>query len=324
MGGSSEYDWDNFSMIDQTNRAVKTRRCQSGGSGELGDGLQGNRVDELEVVDGKISRGVAEKMGFCGVEINCGRLFTGLDEISGGGEGALDAWSVGAVFWSKFTISGRKGEPVGFADGRVADNFDRNVQIADHTINEGELLEVFFAKNGTVGLEDVEQFQDDGENALEMPGAGGSAEVFGEAGFCDENGAIGEIEFVGMGDEGEIDAFGFAGGEVIFKSLGVVKEVPGAVELDWIHENRDRGRAPGADFFTRRMEQGEVSFVERSHCRDEGEGTRSGRKRFPNRGNIVAAADHRGQSCALRLFFSSLVLAKLGEEAISGLLVFNR
>ena len=157
-----------------------------------------------------------------------------------------------------------------------------------------------------------------------MPGAGGSAEVFGEAGFCDENGAIGEIEFAGIGDEGEIDACGFAGSEGIFKILRVVKEVPGAVELDWIHENRDRGRALGADFFTRRMEQGEVSLVERSHCRDEGEGTRSGRKSFPNRGNIVAAADHRGQSCALWLFFSSLVLVKLGEESISGLLVFHR
>jgi len=311
-------------MIDQTNRAVKTRRCQSGGSGEFGEGLQGNRVDELEVVDGEISRGVAEKVGFCGVEINRGRLFAGLDEISRRGKSALDARSIGAVFWSKVAISGRKGEPVGFADGRVANNFDGHIEVADHAINEGELLEVFFAKNGTVGLEDVEQFQDDGENTLEMPGAGGSAEVFGEAGFCDENGAIREIEFVGIGDEGEIDAFGFAGSEVIFKILGVVKEVPGAVELDWIHENRDRDRAPMADFFTRRMEQGEVSLVERSHCRDEDEGTRSGRKRFPNRGNIVAAADHREQSCALGLFFSSLVLAKLGEESISGLLVFHR
>ena len=311
-------------MIDQTNRVVKARCRQSGGGGELGDGLQGNRVDELEVVEGEISQGVAKKMGFCGIEIDRGRLFAGLDEISGCGKSALDARSVGAVFWSKFTISGRKGEPVGFADGRVADNFDRNVQITDHASDEGELLEIFFAENGTVGLEDVEQFQDDGENAVEMPGAGGSAEVFGEERFRDENGAIGEIEFVGIGDECEIDAFGLAGGEVIFKSFGVVKEVFGAVELDWIYENRDRDRAPGADFFTRCTEEGEVSLVERTHRRDEGEGTRNGRKCFPNRGNIVAAADHRGQSCALGLFFSSLVLANWGEEPISCLSVFYR
>ena len=310
-------------MIDQTNRVVKAGCRQSGGSGELGDGLQGNRVDEFEVVDGEISRGVAKKMGFCGVEINRGRLFAGLEEISGCGKSALDARSVGAVFWSKFAISGRKGEPVGFADGRVPDNFDWNVQIADHTVDQGELLEIFFAENGTVGLEDVEQFQDDDENAVEMPGAAGSAEVFGEEGFRDKNGAIGEIEFVGIGGESQIDAFGFAGGEVIFKSFGVVKKVLGAVELDWIYENRDRDRAPGADFFTRRTEQGEVSLVERSHRRDEGEGTRSGRKYFPNRGNIVAAADHRGQSCALGLFFSSLVLAKWGEEPISCPSVFT-
>ncbi len=311
-------------MIDQTNRVVKARCRQSGGGGELGDGLQGDRVDELEVVEGEISRGVPKKMGFCGIEIDRGRLFAGLDEISGCGKSALDARSVGAVFWSKFTISGRKGEPVRFADGRVADNFDRNVQITDHAIDEGELLEIFFAENGTVGLEDVEQFQDDGENAVEMPWAGGSAEVFGEERFRDENGAIGEIQFVGIGDEGQIDAFGLAGGEVIFKSFGVVKEVLGAVELDWIDENRDRDRALGADFFTRRTEQGEVSLVESSHRRDEGEGTRSGRKCFPNRGNIVAAANHRGQSCALGLFFSSLVLAKWGEEPISCLSVFYR
>jgi len=311
-------------MIDQTNLAVKTRCRQSGGFGELGDGLQGDRVDKLEVVEGEVSRGIAKKMGFCGVEINRGRLFAGRNEILGCGKSALDARSVGAVFWSKFTISGRKGEPVGFADGRVADNFDRNVQIADHAIDEGELLKIFFSENGTVGLEDVEQFQDDGENAVEMPGAGGSAEVFGEEGFRDENGAIGEIEFVGIGDKAEIDAFGFAGCEVVLKSFGVIKEVLGAVELDWIDENRDRDRAPGADFCTRRTEQGEVSLVERSHCRDEREGTRSGRKSFPNRGNIVVAADHRGQSCGLGLFFSSLVLAKWGEEPISCSPVFYR
>jgi hypothetical protein len=38
----------------------------------------------------------------------------------------------------------------------------------------------------------------------------------------------------------------------------------------------------------------------------------------------VVAADHRGQSCGLGLFFSSLVLAKWGEEPISCSSVFYR
>ena len=311
-------------MIDQTNRAVKTRRCQSGGGGELGDGLQGRGVDELEVIDAEISRSVFEKVGFCRGEIDVGGLLAGLDEVSGGGEGALDARGVGVVVGNEFAIAGGEGEAVVLADGRMTNNFDWHIEIADHAIDEGELLEVFFAENSAVGLEDVEQFQNHGEDAIEMPGAGGTAEVFGEEGFRDEDGAVGEVEFAGIGDKGEIDTFGVAGGEVVFKSFGVIKEVLGAVELDWIDENRDRDRAPGADFFTRRTEQGEVSLVERSHCRDEGEGTRSGRKRFPNRGNIVVAADHRGQSCALGLFFSSLVLAKWGEEPISCSSVFYR
>ncbi len=311
-------------MIDQTNRAVKTRRCQSGGGGELGDGLQGRGVNELEVIDAEISRSVFEKVGFCRIEIDGGGLLAGLDEVSGGGEGVLDARGVGVVVGNEFAIAGGEGEAVVLADGRMTNNFDWHIEIADHAIDEGELLEVFFAENSAVGLEDVEQFQNHGEDAIEMPGAGGTAEVFGEEGFCDEDGAVGEVEFAGIGDKGEIDTFGFAGGEVVFKSFGVIKEVLGAVELDWIDENRDRDRAPGADFFTRRTEQGEVSLVERSHCRDEGEGTRSGRKRLPNRGNIVVAADHRGQSCALGLFFSSLVLAKWGEEPISCSSVFYR
>lgn len=311
-------------MIDQTNRAVKTRRCQSGGGGELGDGLQGRGVDKLEVIDAEISRSVFEKVGFCRGEIDVGGLLAGLDEVSGGGEGALDARGVGVVVGNEFAIAGGEGEAVVLADGRMTNNFDWHIEIADHAIDEGELLEVFFAENSAVGLEDVEQFQNHGEDAIEMPGAGGAAEVFGEEGFRDEDGAVGEVEFAGIGDKGEIDTFGFAGGEVVFKSFGVIKEVLGAVELDWIDENRDRDRAPGADFFTRRTEQGEVPLVERSHCRDEGEGTRSGRKRFSNRGNIVVAADHRGQSCALGLFFSSLVLAKWGEEPISCSSVFYR
>ena len=123
-----------------------TGGCQSGGGGELGDGLQGRGVDELEVIDAEISRSVFEKVGFYRGEIDGGGLLAGLDEVSGGGEGALDARGVGVVVGNEFAIAGGEGEAVVLADGRMTNNFDWYIEIADHAIDEGELLEVFFAE----------------------------------------------------------------------------------------------------------------------------------------------------------------------------------
>ena len=80
-----------------------------------------------------------------------------------------------------------------------------------------------------------------------MPRSGRSAEVFGEAGLGDEGGVVWGIKAGSLGDEGEIDAFLFAEGQVIFERLGIILEILGAVKLDGIDENGDGNRSAGSD-----------------------------------------------------------------------------
>ena len=53
--------------------------------------------------------------------------------------------------------------------------------VAHEAADDAELLGVFFAEDGDVGLDDLEEFGDDGADAVEVAGAGGSAEGLGEA-----------------------------------------------------------------------------------------------------------------------------------------------
>jgi len=87
------------------------------------------------------------------------------------------------------------------------------------------LLEVFLAKDGEVGLEDVQEFEDDGEDAIEMTWARGSAKVLREQVFPNEDGVIFLVESFFLRGEGEIDSFGFAEGEIVLDGLRVIFKV---------------------------------------------------------------------------------------------------
>jgi len=153
---------------------------------------------------------------------------------------------------------------------------DGDGEVADHAADDGELLVVFFAEDGVVGLEEVEEFEDDGADAIEVTGASGSAETFAEEGFGDGDGVVGSVEVVGGGGEEGIDAFGFGDGDVCIPGARVGGEVGGAVELKWVDEETEEDGAVGADEAAGFAKEGDVPGMEGTHGGDERGGFRPG------------------------------------------------
>jgi len=107
----------------------------------------------------------------------------------------------------------------------VTNDFYRDIEVSDHALDEGELLEVFLSKDGEVRADDVEKLKDDGEDAIEMTWARGSAKVLREQVFPNEDGVIFLVESFFLRGEGEIDSFGFAEGEIVLDGLRVIFQV---------------------------------------------------------------------------------------------------
>jgi len=279
-------------VVDEANGTVEASGREGDGGGDFGDGLEGLGVDEFKVVDFETGEGFLEEMVAGGVEVDGRRLLSVLSEIAGGEEGAANSGGVGAVFGGELSVAGGEGESIGFTNGGVADDFDGDIEIAHHAPDEGELLEVLVSEEGDVGLEEIEEFQDDGEDAIEVTWAGGSAEVSGEERFGDESGVIGGVKVWNLRDEGEIDSFLFAEGEVVFERLGIISEILGAVELDGIDENGDGDRSAGADVPAGGPDELKVSFMQGSHGGNQGEGPGGGLEGLVERGDVREAGDH--------------------------------
>ena len=80
-------------------------------------------------------------------------------------------------------------EAVGLADDGADDDGCRQAKVADHAAEDGDLRGVFLAEEGEVGFGGDEQFGDDGGDAAEVAGAGGSVEAAAEGFDVDEGGA---------------------------------------------------------------------------------------------------------------------------------------
>lgn len=144
----------------------------------------------------------------------------------------------------------------------MGENFDREIEIANHAPDDGQLLVVFFAKNGGTRLDQVEELEDDEANAVEMAGAGGSAEGFRKRGFADAEGVAEKVEAGRGWGEDEIHAFLATLFKVGLDRAGVGGEVTEAVELGWIDKDRNRDAASGADELAGVANECEVAVVE--------------------------------------------------------------
>ena len=138
--------------------------------------------------------------------------------------------------------------------------------VAHEAADDAELLGVFFAEDGDVGLDDLEEFGDDGADAVEVAGAGGSAEGLGEGGFGDADAGVGGVHFGGGGVEDDVYAFGDAAGAVGGEGAGVGGVVFVGAELGGVDEDGDDD---DVGVFFGEADEGEVAFVEVAHGGDE-------------------------------------------------------
>jgi hypothetical protein len=57
---------------------------------------------------------------------------------------------------------------------------DRDIEITHHATNDGQLLEVLFAKDGGIRSNEVEELGYNRANTIEMPWAAGATEDLGQ------------------------------------------------------------------------------------------------------------------------------------------------
>lgn len=263
----------NINVINQAHFSVKACRSKNDGLRDLRNGLQGFRVDKLKVIDGEVLRSVGEEVVFGAPQIDGRILFSGERQVAGCRECPLDSWRVFAVLRSQADVSGGKGEAIGFPNRWVAHDFDGDVQIANHPLDEGDLLKVLISKNSVGGLEKIEELQDNGEDSIEMTRAARTAQVFGEKRFGDEDRVIGMVEEFFFRSEGEIDSFLFAEREIGLQWSRILGQISDSIELNRVDEDRDRDSSSGADQLAGSTDQSQMSLVKRPHGGDQSEGS---------------------------------------------------
>ena len=73
-----------------------------------------------------------------------------------------------AFFLCQVDVARAFGQSVGFSNDRHRDDLDGEVQILDHSPDDGHLLPVLLAKVRIVRLNDVKQLTDNGGNAAKV------------------------------------------------------------------------------------------------------------------------------------------------------------
>lgn len=91
-----------------------------------------------------------------------------------------------SFFIRQINIARTHGEAVGLANDGTGDDFDGKILVADHFSDDGDLGGVFLSEEGDAGLNEMEEFGNDGGDAAEVAGAGFAIEAVAEAFNGDE------------------------------------------------------------------------------------------------------------------------------------------
>lgn len=165
-------------MIDEADLAIEDGGGHDGRALDASDRFESLGIDHFQVVDSE-EWGILEMLSGRGEERG-GVAFSAAEEGAGGLECAMDSGSIRPVFGEESHIAGGHRQAIVLADRRVRDDVDGEIEVADHPANDGELLNIFFAEYGRIGLEEIEEFEYDCADAVEMSGASRTAELPGE------------------------------------------------------------------------------------------------------------------------------------------------
>ena len=110
-----------------------------------------------------------------------GRALARIPAPPGMVEGAPNDGGGAALGGIQVDVAGAHGEAVGFADDGAGDDFDAQVQVPHHRLDDAQLLRVLSPEIGARGRRRVEQLEHNGGDAAEVAGAGGAFQAGGDA-----------------------------------------------------------------------------------------------------------------------------------------------
>ena len=134
------------------------------------------------------------------------------------------------------------------------------------------MLVVFLAKDGAVGLHDVQELQHHGQDPVKVAGAGASTEVPGQKIFGHRNRAVRAVEGLRLREKHVVDSLLSAVEEILVEWLRVVLQVFRAVELDGVDEDRGDDCPLRAGLFPGGAEELSMPLMKSAHGGDEGQG----------------------------------------------------
>ncbi len=172
----------------------------------------------------------------------------------------------------EIAVAGAEGEAVRVADDGANDQINRDVEIADHGAEHGDLGGVLLTEEGAVGGEDVEELADNRGDAAKVTGPGGAVEPVAEFAWVDEGAeAAGGVHVGCRWGEEEVDPFGFEQGTVRVEGARVFGEVLGGTKLGGVDEEGGSHEVAG---LPGRLDERQVALMQRAHGGDETQGER--------------------------------------------------
>ena len=188
-----------------------------------------------------------------------------------------------------------QGEPVVGAHRFAGDDLDRQVELQDHSAHDLQLLAVLFPEYRDIGLDEIEQLQDDRAHAVEETGSECAVELVGDQRRLHTVGLGRRIHVVLVRREQDVDALALETCAVRVEAPRVAVEILVRTELQPIDEDaRDDAVAVTA----RDAHQRQVALVEIAHRRHECDAAGAGEPLAQRIGRLDHF--HRGSPCGAR------------------------
>ena len=194
----------------------------------------------------------------------CGIVSVAVFHSAGNGlQFAVELRGLFALGFAQVLVAAGERQAVGGAADVHRYDFHPEIQIGSHALQDNQLLVVFFAEAGVIGLNNVEQLGHHGGHAAEMPRAECTAQLVLQIGRLDVV-LLGHIRIQLLLARREEYGHAFAGqfGGILFQRARIAVEILALAELQAVDKNAHHHLVCP---FGRFAHQGQVPFVQVAH-----------------------------------------------------------
>ena len=254
-------------IINQTGVAQKHGQGDEHLSGDESEWFQRIQVHHSNIIDPEdLDPGeVPAEQSLDGAGI----LFSAKDGVASLLQGSRKDRRLGPFVGRKIGVPRAHGQPVRFPDNGRAHDLDREMEIANHAPDDGELLKVLFTKYGEIGLDDEEELCHHRAHAAEMVRPAGTAKPSGKAGFLDGHRSVRIINRGDFRKENEIRPLGVASCQIRFDRARICAQIFVGSELRRVHEDTDHDATLIPDPAPGQTDQRKMPLVEGTHRGNE-------------------------------------------------------